>query len=437
MFGTSGIRGQVGEAVTADLAVAVGRAVATDAEQVVIGRDPRSSGPILVDAVASGLREGGTDVIHLGLAATPTVARSVGWCSADVGISVTASHNPPQDNGFKFWQPSGQAFDEPLRESIETRVNEERFALVPWDRLGSASRWQGADRAHVAAVEKAVAAADLSVAVDIGNGVGGITVDVLQAIGCSVETLNAQPDGRFPGRPSEPTADNCTVLREFVGATDVDLGVAHDGDADRLLAVTEEGTWIPGDVLLAIFARAAADSGDRIAAPVDTSLAVDDALEAAGASITRTRVGDVYVAERATQPDVSFGGEPSGAWIWPEETLCPDGPLAAAKLVELVDRNGPLSDMVAGIDTYPIRRDSLECADPAAVMNRVRAAVEGAYGTVDTLDGVRVDLGDAWFLIRPSGTQPLVRVTAEARANDRADEVFSEARGIVTGAMTD
>ena len=221
-----------------------------------------------------------------------------------------------------------------------------------------------------------------------------------------------------------------------MAASDAALGIAHDGDADRTLAVAEDGTWVPGDVLLALFAREAAGAGDRVAVPVDTSLAVDDALAGVGASAIRTRVGDVYVAERAAEPDVAFGGEPSGAWIWPDETLCPDGPLAAAKLVSLVAERGPLSSLVAEVETYPIRRGTVETAEKGAVMDRVRAVVLESYDEVDALDGVRVDLGDAWFLVRASGTQPLVRVTAEARNEDRADDVFEEARGLVDDAAS-
>ena len=436
MFGTSGIRGPVGEVVTADLALSVGRALAIDAERVVIGRDPRDSGAYLADAVAAGLRESGTDVVRLGLAATPTIARAVAWFEADAGVSVTASHNPPEDNGLKLWQPSGQAFDAPLRETMTERIESGAFEPAPWDGVGGSSRRDARER-HVEALLDAVSLdSSPSVVVDVGNGAGGVTTDALLRLGCDVETLNAQPDGAFPGRPSEPTAENCATLCSIVAASDADLGIAHDGDADRMLAVAEDGTWIGGDVLLALFAREAAGSGERVAAPVDTSLAVDDVLAEVGASVTLTPVGDVYVAEAASESDVAFGGEPSGAWIWPEETLCPDGPLAAVKLVELVADRGPLSELVAGVDTYPIRRSSVEVDEKAAVMERVETDVRGRYDDVNDLDGVRVDLGDAWFLLRASGTQPLVRITAEARDDERADEVFEKARGLVEESMT-
>ena len=434
MFGTSGVRGRVGETVTPALAVSVGRAVAADADRVVVGHDPRTTGPALVDALSAGLVGGGADVVDLGLAATPTVARSVGRCEADAGVSVTASHNPPEDNGLKLLGPDGGGFDAERQAAVAELV-EGPPAWADWRAYGVREPWGRARERHVAAVLDAVGAADLEVVVDVGTGAGGLTVDVLEGMGCSVAAVNAQPDGAFPGRPSEPTAEHCGVLRRFVEARGADLGVALDGDADRLLAVTASGRWVGGDVLLALFATAEAGAGDRVAAPLNTSLAVDDALEAVGAELVRTRVGDVAVAERTREPDVVFGGEPSGAWIWPDETRCPDGTLAAAKLAELVAGRGPLDALVGAIETHPIRRTAIETSEAAAAMAAVAEAVDGRYDDVGTLDGVRVDLGDAWFLIRPSGTQPLIRVTAEARSADRAEAVFAAARELVEEAI--
>ncbi|MFB6171967.1 MAG: phosphoglucosamine mutase [Haloarculaceae archaeon] len=430
MFGTSGIRGPVGEDVTAALALSVGRAVGVDADRVVVGRDPRESGRLLTDALTAGLRELGTDVVDVGCAATPTVARAVAWEDADAGVSVTASHNPASDNGLKLWEPSGKAFGPTRREAVAERVRADDHDLHGWDGLGTRTAAGAGDR-HVQALVDAVSVpTEPSVVVDLGNGAGGVTVDALTGLGCDVETLNAQPDGSFPGRPSEPTAANCTSLATLVGESDADLGIAHDGDADRMRAVTADGTFLSGDVTLALFAAAAADRGERVAVPVDTSLAVEDFLAERGVATTRTPVGDVHVAEAATADDVAFGGEPSGAWIWPVETLCPDGPLAACRLVELHAERS-IEDRVAAIPTYPIRRESVAVEDKAAVMTRVREAVADRYDDVATLDGVRVDLGDAWFLLRASGTQPLVRVTAEAREADRADAVFQKASDLL------
>ena len=434
MFGTSGIRGPVGESVTASLALSVGRALGVDADRVVIGRDPRESGKPLLDALAAGLCESGVDIVDLGLAATPTVARAVGWEDADAGVVVTASHNPPTDNGVKLWQPSGQAFDGELRERIERRIREGETALADWDSGGTRTA-ESATTRHRDAIVDAVSMSDsLSVAVDVGNGAGSVTADALDALGCGVETLNAQPDGSFPGRPSEPTPENCESLSTLVAAGDADLGIAHDGDADRMRAVTTDGEFLTGDVLLALFARDAATAGDRVAVPVDTSLAVEDHLAEAGVETTRTPVGDVYVAEAASEDGVAFGGEPSGAWIWPSQTLCPDGPFAACRLAALAAER-PLADRAGAIDRYPIRRASVETADKRRAMDRIRERVRERYDDVSTLDGVRVDAGDGWFLLRASGTQPLIRITAEARDESRAEALFEEANSIVADAV--
>lgn len=443
MFGTSGIRGPVGETVTADLAVDVGRAVATDgAETVVIGRDARDSGRFLVDATAAGCLECGADVIDLGMAATPTVARSIERLNADAGIVLTASHNPPEDNGLKLWTPSGQAFDTDRRERITDIIDKEAFAFAAWDDTGRRRASDDANAAHRRALVEtisdggATAIEGLSVVVDVGNGVGSVTAAALGELGVDVTTLNAQPDGSFPGRPSEPTAETLTTLCGQVEHSDVDLGIAHDGDADRMVAVDETGSFVPKDVLLALFARQAITraGGGVVAAPIATSRCVDDAIAPAGGRVTRTKVGDVFVAEAATGDDVVFGGEPSGAWIWPAETLCPDGSLAAVTLAALVATEGSLAAQVDGIDTYPIRRDSVAVDDKEDVMEQVADGLLADYDDVETVDGVRVETAAGWVLIRPSGTQPLIRVTAEADTDDEADDLLAEAIDRVNGA---
>mgnify|MGYP000224074526 FL=1 len=435
MFGTSGIRGPVGDAVTAGTALRVGRALASAGyERVVVGRDARETGVAFADALSAGLRECGGDAYRLGIASTPTVARTVGWVDADAGVSVTASHNPPTDNGIKLWLPSGKAFGPADREEIAELVENDDYAFAAWDGFGveHTPDFDPVER-HVDAIERRVSLArPLSVVVDAGNGPGGLTADALDGLGCQVRTLNAQLDGGFPGRPSEPTAENLGDLAATVAATDADLGIAHDGDADRMVAVTEDGTVVPGDTLLALFARAAVPRGGAVAAPLNTSLAVDDALADQNATVSRTKVGDVHVAERISSRTLAFGGEPSGAWIWSAETLCPDGPLAAAKLVELVAANDSLSALVDDIPTYPLRRESVEVDDKDAVMAGVRERILDAYDDVNELDGVRVETDGGWFLVRASGTQPLVRATAEARDDATADDLLATALDLIS-----
>ncbi|WP_135855378.1 phosphopentomutase/phosphoglucosamine mutase [Halorussus salinus] len=452
MFGTSGVRGEVGGKVTAQLAFDVGRALASEGyERVVVGRDARESGQLLADAVSAGLRDCGADAVRAGVVATPTLARSVWQVDCDAGVEVTASHNPPTDNGLKLWDVTSRAFDRPKLDAVADRVGDGRFTPRSSSELGSEIAAPDLEANHRDALREATDlggadglgdgdgldgeegrdGANLSVVVDAGNGPGVLTADALRDLGCSVTTLNGERDGRLSGRPSEPTADHCADLRAIVARGDADFGVAHDGDADRTMAVTEDGEFVAGDVLLALFGRRYAEEGTRVAAPLNTSLAVDDALESVGASLTRTRVGDGYVADRLRDEGVVFGGEPSGAWIWPDEAHCPDGPLAACRLAELVAEEGPLSELVETVATYPTKRTSVRTDDKRGTMAGVADALADRHDELDTRDGVRVEVEDGWLLVRASGTQPLVRVTAEAETDDRASELFDEAVALV------
>ncbi|WP_416841558.1 phosphoglucosamine mutase [Haloferax sp. DFSO52] len=440
MFGTSGIRGPVGRTVTADLALRIGRAVGHDARLVVVGQDARLSGDVLADAVSVGVRECGADVVRLGVVSTPTVARAVGWTGADAGIGVTASHNPASDNGLKLWTPNGRAFDKEQTRDIVHRLNRNDISSAAWDELGRERAWHDGPARHVdhlvSSFESADSLDDVAVAFDLGNGTGRVSVDALYELGVTVNTLDGQQDGRFPARKSEPNGTTLSALRRTVPALDADIGLAHDGDADRLVAVDETGEYVSGDYLLALFARDAVTSGQSVAVPIDTSLLVQDVVENAGGRVTYTPVGDVHVAEAVERPGYIFGGEPSGAWIWPDETLAPDGHYAAMKLTELVARDGPLSEQIRSLggDAYTTRRLSLSFDNKHKAMDRIARDVHAQYDNVDTIDGIRVDTDDGWFLVRASGTEPLVRITVEARDPVDADNLFEEIRSLAEGA---
>jgi phosphoglucosamine mutase len=445
MFGTSGIRGPVGDEVTAALALDVGRAVASEnATRAVVGRDARETGAALADAVSAGLRECGADVERLGVAATPTVARTVRATDADVGIVVTASHNPPADNGLKLWTSSGRAYDVDDAERVAARVRNDRFSLAEWDDFGTETTSTDVVDRHrealVADGQERTRGGDLDgldVVVDVGNGTGGVTADALTELGADVTTIDAQPDGQFPGRPSEPTGENCSALVAHVEATGADLGVAHDGDADRMMAVDDRGRFVPGDVLLTVFARDAASEGERVAVPIDASLAVDNALSEVGAETVRTPVGDVHVANQIANDDLPFGGEPSGAWLWRDGVPCPDGPLAAVRLAGLVATNGPLSALVDDVETFPLERDSVDTDQKTELMEVVANRVRRDYESVTNIDGVRATVDEGWFLVRASGTEPLVRLTAEARTAQHAEQLLADARRVVLAAKSE
>ncbi|WP_299334205.1 phosphoglucosamine mutase [Haloplanus sp.] len=438
MFGTSGVRGPVGETVTGTLALDLGRALGSMTDTVVVGRDARESGDALARAAVAGVQEAGSDVVDLGVESTPTVARAVEWYDADAGLVVTASHNPPEDNGFKFWTPTGRAFDSEATGTLERRVADAAAATVAPAEMGSVRRAHDASRRHLDRLPDGDIGA-LSAVVDVGNGTGQLTADALIDRGCDVTTIDAQRDGSFPGRPSEPTVEHCDVLSQVVAATDAAVGIAHDGDADRAMAVDETGRFVSGDELLALFAIEAISDGDgsAVAAPVNASTRLDTVVAERGGSVVRTAVGDGNVAAACADPGVVFGGEPSGAWIWPGETLAPDGHYAAVRLAGLVADTGPLSERVDALPRFVTNRESIRCADGAAAMAAATDRVRNRYDAerVTAVDGVRVDVADGWFLLRESGTEPLVRVTAEADTDERAADTLAEATALARDAI--
>jgi phosphoglucosamine mutase len=417
-FGSSGVRGPFATVATPELALAIGRAVGSMRRRVVVGRDARNTGPLLERALTAGLLASGAEVASAGVLPTPALAHA--GKRFDAGLVVTASHNPAPDNGFKLWEPDGRAFGKRERAEVE-RLLAAPPPMAAWSAVGEASVLPGAIESHVERILEIVGPLRkrLRVVVDCGNGAASREAPLLlRRLGCDVVTLNAQPDGHFPGRPSEPDEKNLAALRSAVVAFGADLGLAHDGDADRCMAVTHKGRYVQGDELLLLFAQMHA--GKTIACPVDASRTIEDA---SGCRVVRTKVGDAYVSERLAELGGAFGGEASGAWIFPEMSYCPDGPLAAAMVCRMVAERGPLQDLVTALPRYPLWRHAWKM-DPAEIAPAMRAFEAGlASGKLNTLDGVRADFDEGWILVRPSGTEPKVRLTIEA-TSDAAMEVL-------------
>jgi phosphoglucosamine mutase len=288
-----------------------------------------------------------------------------------------------------------------------------------WDQVGKLSDGPHAIAEHVERILDIVGPLRkrLRVVLDCGNGAATAeSPELLRRLGCDVITLNAQPDGHFPGRPSEPSAENLVALRKAVVAIGADLGLAHDGDADRCMAVTHTGRYVAGDELLLLFAKRHA--GSTIVCPVDASRTLEDA---SGCTVVRTKVGDAYVSEKLAQLGGAFGGEASGAWIFPSMSYCPDGPLAAAMVCTLVAEHGPLETQVAALPRYPLWRHAWRLEDRTAAMARFKDALSD--GKINELDGLRADFADGWVLVRPSGTEPKLRVTVEAVDQDALERL--------------
>jgi len=421
LFGSSGVRGVINKEFTPELAAAIGMAVGGSLDRAAVGMDSRTSGPMIESALSAGLMSCGCEVHQAGLVTTPTLAE----CARefDCGVMITASHNPPEYGGIKLVNPDGSGWGPEETDQVEKTLDAARFRKKPWDEVGTRHVVTDAVERHIHRIMLGVKPVKpMTVVVDCANGPAStITPIVLQQMGCKVVTINSDPSGFFPGRPPEPVDENLTDLKSMVRSLKADLGVAHDGDADRMVAIDDKGVFLGGDQLMAIFAKRFCKK--KAVVTVDTSMAIDDSIDA---EVTRTRVGDVFVSEEVKRSRADFGGEPSGTWMFPDQTFCPDGILAAARLVEIASEK-KLSEQRKAIPVYPILRG----AQPFKLENKAKVmkCLELAMGSVKhvqllRLDGYRLEFEDGWALVRPSGTEPKIRYLAEARVKKRADEIF-------------
>jgi phosphomannomutase/phosphoglucomutase len=276
------------------------------------------------------------------------------------------------------------------------------------------------------------------VVLDPGNGAGCVVSPfLLRSLGCRILTLNAQPDGAFPGRLPEPTPDHLGDLMRVVSEVHADLGIAHDGDADRATFVDETGAFVVGDKALALLAKAALKGrGGTVVTPVSTSSVVEEVVRAAGGKMVRTRVGSPIVARTMFESGAAFGGEENGGVIFPDHQFCRDGAMTAAKMVELIAHEGkPLSALVAALPQFYIKKAnvSVPVERHEAVLGSIADLAKGRK--VDATDGVKILEKDGAVLVRPSGTEPVFRVYAEARTAARADALAEEGVALVKKAL--
>jgi phosphomannomutase len=445
LFGTAGIRGSAVERVTPELALSVGRAVGRDADGVVVGRDGRTTGPGLAAAVESGLLSAGATVHRVGAVPTPALAYA---SQGRRGVMLTASHNPPTDNGIKLFV-DGVEYDREAERRIDRRVEADEPS-VAWDEWGDSAHVEPLPgyRESVADYARTLGASadDLRVAVDCGNGMSAVgTPQVLRELGASAVTLNANVDGHFPGRESKPTPESLADLRAFVADGEFDLGIGHDGDADRIVVVDGAGEVLHEDTVVAILAERyvrTADAADPVVVTTpNASARIDERVRAAGGRVERVRLGALHEGiarvRRAGGDDtaVVFAAEPwkhvhtrFGGWI--------DGICSAAVLSRLVAQSG-LSALRDPVTERPYRKVSVPCPDDAkaAVMADLTTRLPDTFpeAAVDTDHGVRLELPDSsWVLVRPSGTEPYVRVYAES---DDVDALIDAATDAVESAV--
>lgn len=435
LFGTNGVRGVVNEYMSAQLALDVGRAIGTYmGGKVALATDCRTSADMLRAAVSAGLTSVGCEVLDLGMQPTPSLQYFVRISGISGGVMITASHNPPEFNGIKAVDSDGTEMPREKEEGMERIFFSRSFADTDWRSVGPVRPTSGADAYYSRAVLSQVDEGEIinrraSVVLDCANGAGSLVSPMLlRRLGARAVTLNCNPEGTFPGHPSEPTPDNLGDLISLVSETGADLGVAQDGDADRAIFVDDLGRYVYGDRSLAVVASVmvAENGGGVVVTPVSTSQCVEDAVAAAGGEVVYTRVGAPIVARKMMEVGAVFGGEENGGLIFPGHQFCRDAAMSMAKMLEIISIEGPLSSLLAKVPSYCLDKRKLPCPD-ARKEEVLRAVCEAfASNRVDRTDGVKVFFEGGWTLIRPSGTEPIFRVYTEGRDEGTAKRLADQ-----------
>ncbi len=435
LFGTDGIRGQTNiYPMTAEIALKVGMAAGhrftkgKHRHRVVIGKDTRLSGYVIELALVSGFTSVGMDVVQLGPIPTPAVAMLVRSLRADLGVMISASHNPYQDNGIKLFAPDGYKLSDEAEAEIEAEVfgDISHFLSDP-DHIGQAKRIDGVTDRYVEfakrTLDRTVSLAGLKVVVDCANGAAyRVAPAALWELGANVVALGVAPDGRNINRECGSTAPG-TICRK-VRETGADVGIALDGDADRVVIADEHGQLVDGDQILAVIAANFRDTGrlrgNGIVATVMSNLGLERHLEGLGLSLIRTKVGDRYVVEEMRRGDYNVGGEQSGHVVLSDFTTTGDGLVTALQVLSVVIQSGkPVSEVCRCFEPVPQLLKSIRFGggDSPLEDDDVKAAVEAG----------RVRLGkNGRLIIRPSGTEPVIRVMAEG-----------DDKSLVTGVVND
>lgn len=432
LFGTFGVRRRANEVLTPEFASKLAAAYGTLVKgKVAVGGDTRTSTPMIKHAVISGLLSSGCAVMDLGILPTPAVQYAVrNYCVG--GVIITASHNPPHDNGIKFVDTDGIGIPDDMEEKIEDMFFDENPERVSWDNIKEVETNSNIIDEYIDSVigrvdGEAIKKANLKVVVDCGSGAACFTTPyLLRRLGCQVTTMNCQPDGFFPGRNPEPTEDNLKDLINAVKNLGADLGIAHDGDADRTICIDENGDFVFGDKTFALVEKAMLkeNGGGLIVTTVATSSAIYDIAEEYNGEVIATRVGDLLVARELKDKNGLFGGEENGGLIFPDFVYGRDAALTTAKIVEIIsNENKPLSELIEELPSYRSEKKKVECPDElkSEVMGKIAEATREFE--VDTKDGVKIFTDEGWVIIRPSGTEPIFRCFAEAKNEEDAKKM--------------
>lgn len=454
LFGTSGIRGSIAEKSTASLAMGLGRALGTFLKgqgRVGIGTDARTSRIMLRNSIVAGVVSTGVDVIDLGIAPMPAVAFHSSLEETSASVIVTASHNPAGDNGFKFFV-QGREFVRNEEEFLEDCVFHNRYHVAKWDNVGRVTRQDIArtflENTKRFLLSRGGVSNGTRVLIDAANGAAAdFTPQLLQELGFSVLTMNSHQDGRFPGRPAEPSPRNLEDAMRMASEADIAVTICHDGDGDRLAVIDEEGQFVDQNRVIAVFARDEIEKrgGGTILTSIDTSSVIDEIVTKAGGRVVRRPLGSLqeYLASEEGS-DVVLASEPwkpifTGVGNWM------DGITGAGRFSQLVDEigHGSCLKLMKTVPKYPMLRDFVPCPDEikSEFLPRVKELLLPQLSGVEQVlevDGIRVERKDgSYVLVRVSGTEPKARVYVGARKEETLQKVSDVALAAMRQALED
>ncbi|MHA1965599.1 MAG: phosphoglucosamine mutase [Candidatus Thorarchaeota archaeon] len=452
LFGTTGVRKVYGDEFDLEMALNLGKSLGTYLGKgiVMIARDARTTGLMVADALTAGILSTGVNAVRAGIIPTPTLAFITMKHGFDAGLMVTASHNPPQYTGVKFWSRNSMGFTPKDEAKLEEIYDSKDFKVASWDELGKETRIESSVDEHIKALlekcdAETIRSKSFRVIVDPGNGAACVhTPYLMQKLNCQVVTINGQLDGHFPGRRSEPDEESLGDLIQMVKKTGADLGIAHDGDSDRVVFVTEHGEVIRGDRTIALLAEQAmgAIKDKTVVTTVDSSLVLDETVQNAGGNTIRTPVGDIQVAIKVVEVKGVIGGEACGVFIFPDAHLAPEPFLAACKILELMASTGKtFGELIATIPQYPLLQGKIECPNDKkqSVMDALAEALPSKISDVKevlTVDGLGITLKQGWVLVRPSGTEPVIRITCEGPTKEVVKKILKNTEEVIRSTIT-
>jgi phosphomannomutase/phosphoglucomutase len=425
LFGTNGVRGVAGRDLTPELVFSIGIALGQmRTGRIAVGRDTRTSGETLGKALKAGLLATGCDVHDCGILPTPALQYLVREGYAG-GAMITASHNPPEYNGVKIIEPDGTEMGDEETVRLEGLLFGPALPVASWERAGqeiSVPHLVGRYTDGILRHFPGMPGKGMTVVVDPGSGPAcATTPKILVGLGCRVLTVNGVMDGTFSGRLPEPSPEGLKSLADLVISSSASFGVAHDGDADRAVFVDENGRFVEENSEFAIVVQALCrQRRGVIVTPVSSGQVVEEAARREGSTVRYTPVGSIYVARTMRTliergEPVILGGEGNGGLIFPDHQFCRDGGMTAAMMVSLLAGSGtPLSELARMLPVRHIIKDKIAAFNSAEILATLPKHYPGSR--IDRTDGVKIFTGNAWALVRASGTEPIIRILIDAKS---------------------